>query len=164
VGSIIAIFIAITPYIFYLYESFPSEPTWETSWFIYESKYYEDIRTLAWVVFTKMIPLILLIIWFTTCKHWWYHIILIPIAMYVFQIVDIFGEDKFVDTNMFYYVVPVMMVIVPLVYLIRLKLFDKYVLGIDLKKIDKEIKELDERETLRKFYHQKKKRKDKATA
>ncbi len=43
-GSIIAILIAFSPYIFYLYEIFPNGPVWENSFFMYESKYYRKCK------------------------------------------------------------------------------------------------------------------------
>ena len=85
-GSIIAILIAFSPYIFYLYEIFPDGPVWENSFFTYKSLYYENVLTAAWTYLGKITPLLLLLIWFFTCKHWWYHVILVPIAMYSFQI------------------------------------------------------------------------------
>jgi hypothetical protein len=40
-----------------------------------------------------------------------------------------------------------MTVIIPFVYFIRLKLFDKHVLGIDLEAMDRELKAYKEKET-----------------
>ena len=89
----------------------------------------------------------LLIIWFFTCKHWWYHVILIPISMYIFQLVSSLNDDvRYIDEFEIYYIIPVMMIVIPIVYLIRLKLFDKVVHGIDLDKIDKELKEYQDKE------------------
>ncbi|WP_445385086.1 hypothetical protein ACT6NV_14140 [Robiginitalea sp. IMCC44478] len=79
-------------------------------------------------------------IWFFTCKHWWYHILLIPICMYAFQIFEvIYSEDLYVDTENVLWLLPVCMVVIPFVYFIRLKLFDKYVHGIDLEAMDAEL-------------------------
>ena len=98
-GSLIALCIAFSPYIFYLYEIFPSGPVWETSFFTYESKYYEDVLTAAWTYLGKITPLFLLLIWFFTCKHWWYHVILIPIAMYAYQLVVVVYDDVYLSTD-----------------------------------------------------------------
>ena len=62
-GSIIAFCIAFSPYIFYLYEIFPSGPVWENSFFTYESKYYLDVLTAAWTYLGKITPLFLLLIY-----------------------------------------------------------------------------------------------------
>ncbi len=140
VGSIIAIFIAFSPYLFYLYEIFPNGPVWENSFFIYESKYYEDVMTAAWTYLGKITPLFLLLIWFFTCKHWWYHVILVPVCMYSIQLIIVFYEDAFMevnpmDTNQLVYLAPFFIIILSIVYLVRVKIFDR-IYGIDLSELE----------------------------
>jgi hypothetical protein len=143
IGSVVALLIAITPYLFYSYEYFPNGPIFKTWLFTYESKYQESVSLAMWIYLGKLIPLSLLVLWFFTCKHWWYHIILIPMAMYVFQLVSLFVEDTaYFDEVEIYWMIPIMLTIVPFVYLIRLKLFDKHVLGIDLEAMDMELEAL----------------------
>ncbi|WP_456867319.1 hypothetical protein [Galbibacter sp. BG1] len=147
IGSAIAFFIAISPYIFYLYESFPLEQVWETKLYTFNTSFYPTLYMAAWIFMNKFVPLMLLIIWFFTCKHWWYHVILIPISMYIFQLFSSLNDDiQFIDEFEIYYIIPVMMIVIPIVYLIRLKLFDKLVHGIDIDKIDKELKEYQDKE------------------
>jgi len=140
-GSVIAFLIAFSPYIFYLYEIFPDGSVWENSFFIYESKFYGSVAVVAWVYLGKITPLLLLIIWFFTCKHWWYHAILIPIAMYAFQLVVVFYEDvymesnKYMDTDGLIYLAPFFMIILVIVYLIRIQIFDR-IYGIDLSELN----------------------------
>ena len=140
-GSIIALSIAFSPYLFYLYEIFPSTPVWENSIFTYESKYYENVLTAAWTYLGKITPLFLLLIWFFTCKHWWYHAILIPTGMYAFQLVVAFYEDVYMDTSIFMdingliYLAPFFIIILSIVYLVRIKIFDR-VYGIDLSELE----------------------------
>ena len=142
-GSIIAIAIAFSPYLFYLYEIFPDGPVWENSFFTYESKYYLNVLTAAWTFFGKITPLFLLLIWFFTCKHWWYHAILVPITMYSFQLGVAVYEDTqtgggfIIDTNQLIYLAPFFIIILSIVYLIRIKIFDR-VYGIDLSEIEQE--------------------------
>lgn len=142
-GSIIAISIAASPYIFYLYEIFPSSPVWENSFFTYESKYYENVLTAAWTYLGKITPLFLLLIWFFTCKHWWYHVILIPASMYIYQIIVTFYDDVYLesaflmDTNGLIYLAPFFIIILSIVYLIRVKIFDR-IYGIDLTELERE--------------------------
>lgn len=145
-GSILAIIIAISPYIFYLYESLPDAKTWETSLFTIESNYQENMRLFGWLFMQKAVPLIFLIFWFFTSRDWWYHVILIPIAMYSFQMISVIRQELDPDETEIYYVIPIMMIIVPIVYLIRLKLFDKHVYNIDLQKIDAELAEYERKE------------------
>ena len=142
-GSIIAILIAVSPYVFYLYEIFPDGPFWENSLFTYESKYYENVQTAIWTYLGKITPLLLLLIWFLTCKHWWYHTILVPIVMYSFQLIiaftdDVYGEGAYIlDTNGLIYLAPFFIGILCIVYLIRIKVFDR-IYGIDLTEIERE--------------------------
>lgn len=139
-GSIIALFIGISPYIFYLYEIFPDGPVWENSYFIYESKYFQNVATAAWTFLGKFVPLYLLLIWFFTCKHWWYHIILVPVFMYGYQMINAIYEDstfeqEYIDTGDLWVIAPVVIIVLSIVYVIRIKIFDK-VYGIDLSEIE----------------------------
>lgn len=140
-GSIIALAIAFSPYLFYLYEIFPNTAVWENSFFTYESKYYLNVTTAMWTYLGKITPLFLLLIWFFTCKHWWYHVILIPTIMYGYQMVVAFYQDAyletafFMDTDGLVYLAPFFIVILSLVYLIRIKIFDR-VYGLDLSELD----------------------------
>ncbi len=126
VGSLIATLIAITPYLFYLYESVPEVKVWDTFLFTYDSNYFEDANWVAWVFMGKMIPLVLLFIWFFTCRHWWYHTLLVPIAMYSWQIISLFNDDiNYIDEFQLMHMVPIMAIIIPSIYLLRAKMFFK---------------------------------------
>ena len=139
VGSIIATFIAITPYLFTLWEGVPEKETWDTFLFTYTSTYYPSVQILVWTLLGKVIPLFLLIIWIFTCRHWWYHVLLVPIAMYIYQIITLLNDDlEFAEENQVLYLLPVMAVIIPSIYLIRAKMFNK------LTDADKTLEELEE--------------------
>ncbi|WP_435132029.1 hypothetical protein [Formosa sp. A9] len=125
-GSFIATFIAATPYLFYLYESVPNQQVWDTFLFRYESTFYGGIDIVAWTLTGKLVPLLLLIIWFFTCRHWWYHVLIVPIAMYCFQIFTVFNDDmQYVDSNQIFYLIPIMAIIIPSIYLIRARIFNE---------------------------------------
>tara|TARA_R100000935_G_scaffold30532_1_gene50942 strand:- start:193 stop:795 length:603 start_codon:yes stop_codon:yes gene_type:complete len=140
-GSIIAFAIAFSPYIFYLYEIFPSGRVWENSFFTYESKYYENVMTAMWTYFGKITPLFLLLIWFFTCKHWWYHSILIPISMYAYQILGTVYDDVYLekpinfDNDGLIYLAPFFLGILIIVYFVRIQIFDR-IYGIDLSELN----------------------------
>lgn len=138
-GSLIALVIAATPYIFYTYESLPNSKTWETFLFTYEANWYEEVKVSFWTMMTKFIPLLLLIIWFFTCKHWWYHVILIPMGMFLFQLITVINDDiRYTDETEFWYVLPIMLIIVPFVYLMRMKLFRNINSG-DLDELEEDL-------------------------
>ena len=148
----IALFIAITPLLFYFYKYTPPEATtWNFLGIEITDNGFQLVSTAIYYYFNKLVPLLLLIIWFVTSKNWWYHAILIPIAMYSFQFYSVLNySSKKVDENEILYVIAVTMVIVPIVYFIRLKLVDKHVHGIDLDAMDTELQILKEKEELRK--------------
>ena len=138
-GSVVATLIAITPFLFTLYQSVPNTKVWDTFMFNYDSKWYESAYTAAWTLTNKLIPLYLLFIWFFTCRHWWYHALLVPIALYVYQIIGILNDDlEFADTNLFLYLLPIMALVIPSIYLIRAKMFNK------INDADKTMQELED--------------------
>lgn len=148
----IALFIAISPLLFYSYKYLPPDAT---SWTFLGIEFGENgfnlISTAFYYYFSKLVPLLLLVIWFVTSKNWWYHAILIPIAMYSFQLYSALNfASKRVDENEILYVIAVTMVVVPVVYFVRIKLVDKHVHGIDLDAMDTELRILKEKEELRK--------------
>jgi len=144
IGSIIATFIALSPYLFYLYESVPQDQVWNTFLFTYDSKSWEDANLAMWILTGKAIPLLFLLIWFFSCRHWWYHAILVPIVMYIYQIIIFLYDDlNPVDEFQLIYLVPVMSIIIPSIYLIRAKMFDK------LNTANKTLEELEEEFTVR---------------
>lgn len=139
IGSLVATLIAITPYLFSLYESVPEQRVWDTFLFTYDSQNWEDANYAMWVMTSKLIPLFLLFIWFFTCKHWWYHSILVPIAMYIFQIINNLKSDSlFIDEFQLVYMIPIMAVIIPSIYLIRARIFNK------INDANKSLEELEE--------------------
>ena len=152
IEGVIALLVAISPIIFYYYKYIPSGVE---SWSILSLKFgmngFPDVSVAFYYYCTKLVPLLLLVIWFITAKNWWYHAILIPIAMYSFQFIAVLNyQSGIVDENEVLYVVAVTMIVVPLVYFIRIKLVDKHVHGIDLEAMDTELQILKEKEELRK--------------
>nr|WP_299382034.1 hypothetical protein [Allomuricauda sp.] len=150
--GLLVLMIAVTPLIFYSYKYIPiGQQEIDLLFFTMTANGFEDAGTALWYYLIKMVPLVLLVIWFVTCKNWWYHAILIPISMFAFQLYTTFTSDSNkVDENEVLYVMAVTMVIVPVVYFIRIKLFDKHVHGIDLDSMDTELRILKEKEELRK--------------
>jgi len=140
----IAIFLIIAaPFIFKLHDYLPKDPeaTFNFLGITIDSNGFANVRTYAWFLLGKIVPFYLLLIWFFTNKHWWYHILLVPICMYAFQILEVFYyyDDQTVDIENTLWILPVCMVVIPFVYFIRVKLYDKYVHGIDLDAMDAEL-------------------------
>ena len=125
-GSIVGTLIAATPFIFYLYEYVPTTENWETIFGTYTSKLYGDANVAMWVLSMKIIPLLLSLIWFLTCRHWWYHALIVPIAMFSFQCIGALNEDvRFMDEFHIIWLLPFMAIIIPSIYLIRAQMFNK---------------------------------------
>jgi len=142
--SLAVVFIAVTPFLYKIYDYLPVDDPNATVSFLgmtIGSNGFADVSTYVWFLSVKIIPFVLLLIWFFTSREWWYHILLIPIAMYAFQLFEAFySEDDYVDTENIWWLLPVCMVVIPAVYFIRIKLYDKYVHGIDLEAMDAELK------------------------
>ena len=141
--SFAVFFIAVTPFLYKIYDYLPKNDANATiSLFGLDigSNGFEDVSTYVWFLSVKIIPFLLLIIWFFTSRDWWYHILLIPIAMFAFQLFEAFySQDDYVDTENIWWLLPVCMVVIPFVYFIRIKLYDKYVHGIDLEAMEAEL-------------------------
>ncbi|MCH2193060.1 hypothetical protein [Kordia sp.] len=145
--TIIVFFTAITPFLAYAYLAVPKGDTWDTGLFVITKNGFSSVHIAIWLYLGKLIPLYLLIFWFITCKHWWYHIILVPITLYGFQLFSVLNKaTNLIDENESLWVIIVLMVIAPIVYVLRLRLYDKYALGIDLRKIDEELEEYERKE------------------
>lgn len=139
VGTILATIIASTPLLYSLHESVPDEPIWDTFVFTYESGLWESAQYAMWVYTGKIIPLILLLIWFFTCRHWWYHALLVPIVMYAFQILTTYnGDAQRIDEGQIVILLPILVFVIPSIYLIRAKMFNK------INDADKTLEELEE--------------------
>ncbi|MFK7833155.1 MAG: hypothetical protein AB8B52_07755 [Winogradskyella sp.] len=138
-GSIVAVLIAATPFLFYIYEYVPDTKIWETPFGTYNSNYYESANVGIWVLMMKFVPLFLSLIWFFTCRHWWYHALLVPVAMFSFQTISAFNDEVvFMDELHIIWLLPFMALIIPSIYLIRAKMFNK------INNADKTLEELEE--------------------
>ena len=74
----------------------------------------------------KFIPLFLSLIWFFTCRHWWYHALLVPIVMFLFQLISALNFDaRYTDEFDIIWLLPLMAIIFPSIYLIRARMFNK---------------------------------------
>ncbi len=130
-GTIIIAFLTFSPYIFYAYKAFPSSTTWDTFLGTYTSNYWGDVQTFAWVLLGKILPLLLLAIWFFTCRHWWYHALLVPICMYAFQVIRITRDDSgVVDDFEIFILAPIIVIVAVFCYGIRTRIFDR-IHGVD---------------------------------
>jgi len=133
-SSIIILAIILCPYLLYAYQYFPESSSWESPFGIIDVSYYKNFQHFAYYLFGKAVPLFLLFIWFITNKNWWYHVIIIPISVYMFQLISIINDSMtVVDEMEFIYTVPVTTIIMTILYFIRSQLV-VYLDAMDLKK------------------------------
>ena len=126
IGSCIAFSIITLPLLFYIVDIFPEGKVWETKFFTYSSGYFQSVSVFVWVLVGKLVPFILLIIWYITCKNWWYRALLVPITVYAYQLISIIFEDsQYIDNHQVYYLVPLVIIILCSLYTIRTRIFDK---------------------------------------
>ncbi len=147
--SLLVFFIAISPFLYKIYEYLPSSPDGSITlfWINIGKNGFDEAATYIWFLSSKIVPLYFLIFWFLTSRDWWYHIIIIPIAMYAFQLFEVmFDTDDNIDTENIWWIIPICMITIPFVYFIRIKLYDKHVHGIDLEAMDAELEELKKRD------------------
>jgi len=143
--SLLVFFIAISPFLYKIYDYIPYNQNGDGLFFglTLGNNGFPDTSTYLWYLTSKIVPLYLMIFWFLTSRDWWYHIIIIPIAMYAFQMFEVFYDsDNMIDTDNIWWLIPICMITIPSVYFIRIKLYDKHVNGIDLEAIEAELEEL----------------------
>ena len=148
--SIVAIIVVTAPLVFYGYLCFPDIKIWKTHFFVYNSNYYQSVRTFVWVFLQKFIFLYLMIIFYFRIKDWWKNAILSPIAMLLYQIIMMFNDEfKLKDeANIELFTVVFFVSIICFFILLLRKKLSTYSQALDLKaQIDLEIekvqKELD---------------------
>ncbi len=134
-GSIIIILIVFSPYLLYFHKSIPGDiENYETLFGLIKGGHYGYAQTFIYFLFAKLSPLILLFVWFITCKHWWVHALIIPISVYLSQLISIFNDSlQYVDDVEFIYTVPIATIVMMLLYFVRSKL-SIYIQAVDLKK------------------------------
>ncbi|MCM2302409.1 MAG: hypothetical protein NDI80_07280 [Flavobacteriaceae bacterium] len=115
--------IIISPYLLYVYQYFPDTETWETPIFTFKSGVFPSLFVFMHAVFSKLVPLILLLIWFIDSKSWWFHAIAVPISTYMFQLISVLNDGaQYVDEVEFAYSIPVTSIVLTILYLVRSKM------------------------------------------
>lgn len=135
-GSFIILIIISSPYLLYLYRAIPDEAEVYSTFFGFQIKggYYTYAQSYVYTFFGKFVPFLLLIIWFITNKHWWVHALIIPISVYLFQIIAVINDSElYVDEVEFIYTVPIAVIIIVILYFLRNKMA-VYIQALDLKK------------------------------
>ena len=135
IGSLMVIFIISTPYLLYFYQNIPDDlKTMDTIFGTVKNGYYATVQIYIYTLFSKFVPLMLLFIWFITNKNWWVHALIIPISVYLFQLIAVINDSElYMDEVEFIYTVPFLVVIVVILYFVRSKIAI-YIQAVDLKR------------------------------
>jgi hypothetical protein len=135
-GSFITLIICLSPYLLYMHTNVPEGALEIKTIFgtIKAGYYYPDLQIYIYYFFSKFAPLLLLLVWFITCKHWWVHAIIIPITVYLFQLISVINDNgDYVDEVTFIYTIPITLIIIVLLYFARNRI-SVYIQAVDLKK------------------------------
>jgi len=108
-GGVIAFFLAITPFLFYLYKYAPDDSkVWETKLFSIESGRFSNVQSYIHALFTKITFIIITSLWFISSRDWWKWAILVPLTMFLFQFIGVINyQEKFIDEFDFWYALPI---------------------------------------------------------
>lgn len=90
---VIMTLIITLPFLFYLYRLVPEEKIWVTKYFTYDSLYFEDVNYFAWILLGKLMTASFIILWYSTCDHWWRNFILFPFIIESFRIFGLFNDE-----------------------------------------------------------------------
>lgn len=134
IGGVVAVILAITPFLFYLYKYAPdNSKIWKTSLFTIESKGFSTAQAYIHALYTKITFVIITSLWFLTSRDWWKWAILVPLTMFLFQLLGIINyQEKYVDEFDFWYSLPVIIpVIIFLIWISRE--LNKIIGDLDLK-------------------------------
>jgi hypothetical protein len=135
IGSLMVILIISTPYLLYFYQNIPEDlKNWDTIFGPIKGGYFGTSRMFIYYFCSKFVPLLLLFIWFITNRQWWVHALIIPITVYLFQLISVINDSEgYIDEVEFIYTVPFLVVILVILYFIRSKI-SIYIQAVDLKK------------------------------
>lgn len=140
IGSFIAILICLSPFLLYIHNLIPEHlENFETIFGTIKGGQFELAQVIVYMFFNKFVPLFILSLLYITNKNWWSHVILIPMATYVFQLISILSQsESSFDEIEFIYVLPITIIILTPLYFIK-KNLDVYLKALDLKNEMKEV-------------------------
>ena len=135
IGGVIAFLLAITPFLFYLYKYAPQDSKiWETQLFTINSGSFRNAQSFVHALFTKITFVIITALWFITSKDWWRWAILVPLMMFLFQLLGVINyQVSYIDEFDFWYSLPVIIPIIIFLIWISNEL-NKTIGDLDLKK------------------------------
>lgn len=86
---------------FQLFDLIPSVKTIQLFGGNLTSYPFEDFNVMAWVFSLKLMPFVVLVIWYLTCHHWWKTALLVPMIFSLFQLIEMLSTADDIDQNEF---------------------------------------------------------------
>lgn len=144
IGGSIATILILSPFLFYFYKYAPPDSKeWKWLFFTIQSGGFNSVQLFIHALFSKLLFVILLSIWFLTTSYWWKYAILVPLTMFLFQLSGVINFSiQYIDEYDFWYSLPVVVPII--VFLIWLsKKLNFYSTAMDLREqIDQELESI----------------------
>lgn len=70
---------------------------------------FHDVRTLLWVLSSKLVVVLPVTLWFFTSRFWWKYFLLIPFSIFLVQVFDLFSANGEIAGVEFFLVLPVIL-------------------------------------------------------
>lgn len=81
-----------------------------------------DVRTMLWVLCTKLVVVTPLTLWFFTSRYWWKYFLLIPFVVYAVQIIEMFKPVEAIDGSEFFLILPVIIAVLLVMTVVSLRI------------------------------------------
>lgn len=83
---LMVIILVVLPFVFFAYRLLPETQVWSNRFFAFDSGYFANVKLFAWMLFLKIMTVIVLSLWFLTCKHKWRYILFVPIIAEIYKV------------------------------------------------------------------------------
>ena len=125
----IIVCLIIIPFLVYLENLVPETKSWNILGININSVHFGDVNFMAWIMFTKLSIISLLVVWYLTNIHWWRYAIFIPVVIEIYKLVSILDDNfKHIDELEYLVTLPVTLPFVVLLFFLarRVNYFNKY--------------------------------------
>ncbi|WP_204345161.1 hypothetical protein [Psychroserpens algicola] len=120
---IIVLIIIISPFAFYFHVLAPTTKVWDTKFFTIDAGYFENVKNYLWIYAYKTLTILMISIWFVTCKNWWRLVLLIPLSIEFSKFISFLNDRyNFLDNYGFAHSLPIFLMFSFLLLFIAKKL------------------------------------------
>nr|WP_321234832.1 hypothetical protein [uncultured Psychroserpens sp.] len=140
---IIISIIIVSPFAFYFHVLAPKTKIWETILFTIDAGYFEKINNYLWIYSYKILTILMVSIWFITCKNWWRLAILFPLSFEFSHFISFLNDRyQFLSNYSHFHSIPIFLIFGFLLFLISKKLNYYSLKNNNKSKLNAEIYEL----------------------